>query len=79
MDRPLERLRVGRRVSREGHVKTRCSVCGFRYSGRRVGDVCLDRSAAIKRAVREGRNPDTALPCRGLLVRPDDYRFYNHR
>jgi hypothetical protein len=57
-------------------VKTRCSVCGIWYSGLRVGDVCGDRSSSIRRAVKEGHDATAALPCRGLLVRVEDYRFY---
>lgn len=55
--------------------KTRCSKCGIGYSGRRPGETCGDRSAATRRAVKEGH--DVIIPCRGLLVRPEEFKFYN--
>jgi hypothetical protein len=58
-------------------VKTRCERCGIGYSGRHVGETCNDRSGAIRRAVKEGH--DVIVPCRGLLVRPEEFRFYNNR
>jgi hypothetical protein len=52
----------------------RCSLCGIWYSGLRVGDICGDRSGSTRRAVKDGH--DVVRPCRGLLVRPEDYKFY---
>jgi hypothetical protein len=62
-------------------MRTKCSRCGIGYRGLRVGDVCGDRSGAIRQAVRDGVDIETVVltPCRGLLVRIEDWNLDRRR